>query len=123
MRPSRCVNESLLCEGALPLSNLLEIHLQQGSILCMSLKVSFQSSMRGGGAFTLSLVDGVVGSVSSVVLHVVLWVWVARPPGVDVTNMLIEAVGVAGESWTCTNHEGQSAALLQAPDIHSNVKM
>ena len=45
------------------------------------------------------------------------------PSGVDVTNMLIKGVGVAGVSLTCTNHESQSAALLQAPNIHSNVKL
>ena len=42
-----CVNVSTSCESALPLNNLLEIHLQKGSILCMNLRVSFQSSVRG----------------------------------------------------------------------------
>ena len=94
-----CMNVSTSCEGALPLSNPLEIHLQRGSILCMSLRASFQFSVRGGGAFTLSLVDVVVGSVSGVVsaaLPVLLQVWTAGPSGVDVTDMLIKALGVVG---------------------------
>ena len=72
MRPLICVNVFTSCEGALPLSNLLEMHL-----LCISLRVSFQSAVRVGGAYTLSLVD--VGIVSAGVvlaaLHVLLWVW------------------------------------------------
>ena len=121
-----CANVALSCEGALLLRNLLEIHLQKGSILCISLRVSFQSFVRGGGAFTLSLVDVVVVSVGGLVLavlHVLLWVQVAVPSGVDVTSMLIETVGIAGVSLTSTNHERQSAALLQAPNIHSNAML
>ena len=98
MRPLMCMNVSTSCEGTLPLSNLLEIHLQKGSFLCISLRVSFQSSVRGGGAFTLSLVDVVIGSagVVSAVLHVLLQVQMAGPSGVDVTNILLEAVRVVG---------------------------
>ena len=79
--------------------------------------------MRVVGAFTLSLVDVAVVSAGVVlaVLYVLLWVQVGGPCGVVVTNMLIKAVGVAGVSLTFTNHERQSAALLQAPDIHSNL--
>ena len=98
-----------LCKGAVPLSSLLEICLQKGSILCISLRASFQSSVRGGGAFTLSVVDVVVGSVGGVVsvgLHVLLQVWVAGPSEADVSNMLIEAVGVVGVSLT-SNHCGR----------------
>ena len=72
--------------------------------------------MRGGGAFTLSLGDVVVGSLGAVVsavLCILLWNWVAGPSRVDVTNLLIEAVGVAGMSLTSTNYDRQSAALLQ----------
>ena len=82
--------------------------------------------MRVGGAFTLSVVDVVVtfvGGMVSVGLHVLLWVQLAGPSGVDVTNMLIEAVVVPGVSLISTNHERQSAALLSAPDIHSNVML
>ena len=76
------------------LSNLLELHLQKGSILCMSLKVSFPSYVRDGGAFTLSLADVVIGSagVVSAVLNVLLQVQVAGPPGVDVINISNKAV-------------------------------
>ena len=79
--------------------------------------------MRGGGAFTLPLVDVVKGSavVVSAVLHVLLWVWMAGQSGIGVTNILINAVWVAGVSLTSTNHERKSTAFLQAPDIHSNV--
>ena len=48
----------------------------------------------------------------SVGLHVLLQVWVAGPFGVDVTNMLMQAVEVTGAPLTSTNHERQSAALL-----------
>ena len=89
MLPLICMSVFTSCEGAFPLSNLLEICLQKGSILCMSLRVSFQSSVRAGGVFTLSLVD--VGIVSAgvvlAVLHVLLQVWVAGPSGVDVTTL------------------------------------
>ena len=111
------------CEGAVPLNNSLEIHLQKGSIHCMSLRVSFLSSVRGRGAFTLSLVDVAVVSVGGVVLAVLCILLQLQSPGpsqVDVTN-IIEAVGVAGVSLISTNHERQSAALMQAPDIHSYV--
>ena len=49
--------------------------------------------------------------------------WVAGLPVVDVTNILIEAVEVTGVSLTPTNHDRQSAALLWAPDIHSNMML
>ena len=79
--------------------------------------------MKGGDALTLSLVDVVIGSagVVSAVLCVLLLVGVTGPAGLDVTNILIEAVGVAGVSLTCTNCDRLSAALLWACDIHSNV--
>ena len=116
-----CVNVPISCKGPLPLSNLLEISLQKGFLLCMSLRASFSSSVMDGGAFTLSVVDAVVGSAGGVVLGVLcvlLCVQVAGPSEVDVTNMLIEAVWVAGVFLTSTNHERQSAALLGAPVIH-----
>ena len=81
--------------------------------------------MRVGGAYTLSLVDvGVVfAGVVLAVLHVFLWVQVAGPSRVDVTNMLMEAVDATGVSLTPTNHRRQSAALLQVPDIHPKVML
>ena len=73
--------------------------------------------------FTLSLVDAGLVSVGVVlaVLHVLLWVQVAGSSGVDVTNILIKAVGVSGVSLTSANHEWQSAALLWVPDFHLNL--
>ena len=59
--------------------------------------------MTGGGAFTLSVVDASVGDVILLGLHILVWVWVAGPSGVDVTSMVIEAVGIAGVSLTSTN--------------------
>ena len=73
--------------------------------------------------FTLALVDVGILSVGVVlaVLSVLLQVLVAGPSGVDVTNILIKDVGVVGVSLTSTNCERQSAALLWAPNIHSNL--
>ena len=68
-----CVNVSSSCDSALPLSNILEIHLQMGSVLCMSLRVSFLSS---GGMLTVSLVDAVVGSAGVVLAMVCILLWV-----------------------------------------------
>ena len=78
--------------------------------------------MRGGGALTLSVFGMVltsVGGVVSVGVSVLLQVQVVGLSGFDVTNILIEAVVVTGESLTSANHERQSAAFLQAPNIHS----
>ena len=71
----------------------------------------------------VNVIVGSVGGVVSVELHVLLWVQVAGPSGVDVTNMLIEGEGFVGVSLTLTNHERQSTALMWAPDIHSNVML
>ena len=57
MRLFMCINVSTSCKVALSMSSFLEIHLQKGSVLCISLSVSFQSSVRGGGALTLSVVN------------------------------------------------------------------
>ena len=79
--------------------------------------------MKGEGAFTLSVVDASVGSVVSVGLCVLLWMWEAAPSGVVVTKMQIEAMEVAVVHLTSTNQGRQSSGLLQAPDIHSNVML
>ena len=82
--------------------------------------------MRGGSALTLSACNvdlTLVGDVVSVVVCVLLWEQVVGPSGVDVTNMLMEAMEIIGVSLTSTKHETQSAALLQAPDIHSRVML
>ena len=74
----------------------------------------------------MSVFDVVLTSVDGVItvgVCVLLWVWVAGPSEVDVTNMLMETLEVTGVSLTCTNHQRQSAALLQAPDIHTKVML
>ena len=80
--------------------------------------------MRGIGAFTLVVVDVGVGSVDGMVsvgLHVFLQMQMSGQSEIEVTDMVIEVVGVFGVSSTSTNHERQSATLLQASDIHLNV--
>ena len=90
-------------EGAMPLSSHFEMHLQNRSVLCISQRVSLQSSIRGRGAFTLSVFHMVltsVGGMISVGVSVLLWVWVAGPSGVDITNILMESVEATGVSLT-----------------------
>ena len=67
----------------------------------------------------LTYVDGMV----SVGVSVLLWVWMVGPSRVDVNTMLMEALEGTGVSLTSTNHDRQSAALLQDPDIHSEVML
>ena len=65
-------------EGALPLSSHFEMHLQKGSVFYISQGVSLWSSVRGGGAVTVSVfyVDlTFVGGVVSIGVSV--WVQVA----------------------------------------------
>ena len=83
--------------GALPLSSHFEMHLQKGSVLYISQRVSFGSSVRVGVALTLSVfhVDLTsVGGVISAGVSVLLWVQVVGPSRVDVTTILMEAVEV-----------------------------
>ena len=68
MIPLIGMNVSTSCKGVLPLSNLFKICLQKGSVLCICLRVSFQPSVRGADAFTLSVIDVVVGFVGGMVL-------------------------------------------------------
>ena len=82
--------------------------------------------MRDGGALTLSVFDvdlTFVAGVVSVGVSVLQQVWVAGPSRVDVTTMLVEALQVVTVSLTSTNCERHSAALLQAPDIHSKLML
>ena len=83
------------------------MHSQKGSVLWISQRVSLLSSMRGGGALTLSVMDvdlTSVGGVVSVGVHVLLWVQVEGPSRLDVTTMLMELLKVTGVSLTSTNH-------------------
>ena len=113
-------------QGAFSLGSHFEIHLQKGSAHCISQSVSLWSTIRGRGAFTLSVVNVVltsVGGVVSIGLCVLLLMRVTGPSGVDVANMLIEAVEATAVSLISNNHERQSAGLLSAPDIHSKVML
>ena len=49
------------------MSNHLEMHLQNGLVLCICNKVCLQSPVRDGGVFALVLSDG-VASIDAVVL-------------------------------------------------------
>ena len=80
--------------------------------------------MRGGGALNVLVfdVDGDLTAAGGVVsVGVTVLLWVAGPSGVDVATMLMEALEVTGVSLTSINCDKHSAALLQAPDIHSKV--
>ena len=64
----------------------------------MAVEAVHSSSFHMEQAYTLD-------SLVLAMLLVLLWVQVAGPPVVDVTNILIKAVGIAGVSLTSTNHE------------------
>ena len=107
--------------GALSLRSYFKMHLQKGSIFCISERVFLQEDALAVSVFDVGVDLTSEGGVVSVDVNILLWVWVAEPSGVDVTNMLIRALEVTGVSLTSTNYERQSAALLWAPDIHSKV--
>ena len=64
-----------------------------------------------------------VGGMVSVGISVLLWVQVAGSSREDVTTMFMEVLQFTGMSLTFTNCKKQSAALLLALDIHSNVML
>ena len=109
--------------GALPFRNLLEIHLQNGSALCICSKASKQSAVSGFGVVVGSW--EIWGAASrcgaEVVLEEVycvqLLVWKARPSVEEAVSMLTDV------EMGFTNHERQSAALFLAPEIHSKVML
>ena len=81
--PFTCVNRSALCFGALPFDNLLEMHLQNGSIFCIWHRASSLSSVKGFGVtswmvFTV-IRSGVTVSLLGWVLEgsmfMVVWHW------------------------------------------------
>ena len=70
--------------------------------------------MRGGDTLTFSVFDvdlTTVGGVVSVGESVLLWVWVAGPSRVNVTNKFMESVEFSRVSLTHTNHERQTAVV------------
>ena len=108
--------------GALPFSNLLEMHLQNGSVLCICSKASRCSAVNGFGVVvgsweTWCVVSGWGVEVVSEVFWVWLLAWKAGPSLEEAVNILIDVlVGV-------TNLERQSAALFLAPEIHLKVML
>ena len=107
-----CMNVSNSWKGALPLSRHFEMHLPKGSVLCISWNVLVISGERWQCIHFVSVwhVLTSVGCVLSVGLCVLLWVRIAGPSGVVVTNILMEAVEATGVSLISTNHEKQSSA-------------
>ena len=95
---------------AFPLINHLAICLQKGSVCCICRRVSLQSLMRGGGAFTLEVSVG--GTFIEAL--VLLQVWVTGPSGgaaayaIVFTMMLVTYAFCSG---ICTSWDRQSAAL------------
>ena len=117
-RPLTGVKVSTSWWGALPFSNLLEMCLQNGSVLCIWSKASRQSAVSGFGVVVGSWeIGGVVFVWGVEVVLMVFWVWllVWKPgPSLEeaVSMLMVVLVGV-------TNLERQSAALFLAPEIHS----
>ena len=114
-----------LCFGAFPFDSHFEIHLQNGSILCICRSASnLYADKDFGVMFCLSVMSSAIASVCGVesldelCWAVLLLVLNAGPSECVADSMLI----VVGLFWgNFTRHERQSAALLQAPDIHSKV--
>ena len=70
-----CMNVSTSCKGTLTLKYSLGNTFTEGICPLHEPKSVLLTFLRGGGAFTLSLVDvGSVGGVVSVMLLVLLWV-------------------------------------------------
>ena len=64
-----CVNKSASCCGALPLDNHFEIHLQNGSVLCILSRVSCLSAVRGFGVISLVVSTVVRSDVAGFVVN------------------------------------------------------
>ena len=132
--PLTCVNKSASCYGALPFDNHLEMHLQNGSVLCIWSRASCLSAVRSFGAIcwvvstvvksgaTGLMVDWVLeGAVSAVVWHwceVLFLMLNASPPKFVAVSSLMVVLSLV---HNLTSLERQLAALFHAPDIHSNV--
>ena len=134
--PLTCLNRLALCFGALPFDNCLEMHLQNGSVLCIWSRASCLSSVRGFSViswvvFTV-VKSGVTVSLTVWVLEVsvfmVVWHWcdvfllVLNAGLLEMVAMsiLIVALLLLG---SLTNLDRQSVALFHAPEIHSNVML
>ena len=125
-----------LCLGAVLLSNLFTMHLQKGSVDCISfIEVSLGLSLQM--LFAVSLLTTVFG-VSSLfkVVSSGGWFSVSLTVGVFLIPLLVVtaltmfiSIGFVpfGFFWcfsgSSTSHERQSASLFFAPEIHLNVML
>ena len=105
----------------MPFNKCLEIHLQNGSVLCICSSASNLSAVRGLGIGVAS--EEIFGETSGCGVGVVsgeslLAQLLVLKAGLSVcvtVSMLTVAGVIIGSS---TNHERQSAALFLAPEIH-----
>ena len=109
-----------------PLSNHLEIYLQNGSVFCIWSRASHLSAVRVLGVGLLTgETSGVISSGTvelSAVGSSLVWLLVFKVgPSAQITVSMLNVVTVAGSHFT--NLERQSAALFLAPGIHSNVML
>ena len=124
------------CLGAVLLSNLFMMHLQKGSVDCISF-IEVSLGLFSQLLFVVSLLTIVfevsplskIGS-SGCGFSVSLTVGVFLVPLLVVTALtMFIRVGflllgfIWCFSWSSTSHEMQSAALFLAPEIHSNVML
>ena len=124
------------CLGAVLLSNLFTMHLQKGSVDCISF-IEVSLGLSSQLLFVVSLLTTVFGvsSLFKVVssggcFSVFLMVSVFLIPLLVVTALtMFISVGFVplGFFWcfsgSSTSHKRQSAALFLAPEIHSNVML
>ena len=120
------MKRSVLCLGAFPVDRHLDIHLQDGSVFCICRSACSLSTAKDFNVGLVTLVtSGVMSDCGCKVEPAVECCWrvqllvlKAGPSRLVVDSMLI----LAGVSWgNSTRHERDSAALLQATDIHSKV--
>ena len=66
--PLTCINRSASCCGALPLDNHFEIHLQNGSILCIWSRASCLSAVKGFSVISCVVSTVVMSDVAGFVM-------------------------------------------------------
>ena len=124
-----CKKRSASCLGAFPLDRCLEMHLQNGSVLCIcnsACNLSVVSSF--GVVLGVPLMSGVTAPAcghrvrSSVMLH---WAALLLEWNVGPSRLVADSIWtVTGLSCgSSTSLERQSAVLFWAPDIHSKVML
>ena len=116
-RPPMCVNVSDSWWGVFLLFSHQQCICRRGPSIAFVV-VSLQSILSGCGVFALVL----TGSGVTIRVLVLLWTRVtALSDGDAVTTFMRMLEAIALFSGTSTNLDRQSAALLQAPEIHSKV--